>query len=57
MGQDISGHPRVRDEGYNFAHGGFGYLRNEGGAAILYFSIAFNLMVANTHLEEERAFW
>ena len=54
IGGDINGHVGSTNVGYELAHGGFGYgSRNQEGEDILDFSIANNLVIANTFFRKE----
>ena len=49
IGEDFNGHIRVDADGYETAHGGFGFgERNNGGVSILEFAIAYDLLVVNS---------
>ncbi|XP_058216771.1 uncharacterized protein LOC131327642 [Rhododendron vialii] len=49
IGGDFNGHVGVHKQGYEKAHGGFGFGDlNEGGRRILDFAVAFDLIVGNT---------
>nr|XP_016499080.1 PREDICTED: craniofacial development protein 2-like [Nicotiana tabacum] len=56
IGGDFNGHIGVTARGYDEVHGWFGFgVRNEGSTSLLYFSKAFNLVLANScfHKREE----
>jgi hypothetical protein len=49
IGGDLNGHIGSTRVGFNGVHGGFGYgSRNQKGEGILNFSLAYDLIVANT---------
>ncbi|XP_071739170.1 uncharacterized protein [Rutidosis leptorrhynchoides] len=55
-GGDLNGHIGAEAEGYEGAHGGFGFgPRNEEGRSILEFSIAYELVVANSFFKKRDA--
>ena len=45
---DLNGHVGSTNVGYELAHGGFGYVSRNQGEDILDFSVAYNLVIANT---------
>ena len=48
IGGDFNGHIGVDIEGYDTAHGGFGFgKRNNGGVSVLDFAVAYELLVVN----------
>lgn len=54
VGGDFNGHIGVKAEGYDTAHGGFGYgKRNNGGVSVLDFAVAYDLLVANSFFKKE----
>ncbi|XP_071695280.1 uncharacterized protein [Rutidosis leptorrhynchoides] len=56
IGGDLNGHIGVEAEGYEGAHGGFGFgPRNEEGRSILEFAIAHELVVANSFFKKRDA--
>ncbi|XP_071713686.1 uncharacterized protein [Rutidosis leptorrhynchoides] len=56
IGDDLNGHIGVEAEGYEGAHGGFGFgPRNEEGRSILEFAIAHELVVANSFFKKRDA--
>ncbi|XP_071688847.1 uncharacterized protein [Rutidosis leptorrhynchoides] len=56
IGGDLNGHIGAEAEGYEEAHGGFGFgPRNEEGRSILEFSIAHELVVANSFFKKRDA--
>ena len=49
IGGDLNGHVGTSSVGFEAVYGGFGYgSRNQEGEKVLDFSIAFDLMIANT---------
>ncbi|XP_071732183.1 uncharacterized protein [Rutidosis leptorrhynchoides] len=56
IGGDLNGHIGTNAEGYQGAHGGFGYgVRNEEGLSILDFVVAHDLVVANLFFKKTNA--
>ncbi|XP_071735757.1 uncharacterized protein [Rutidosis leptorrhynchoides] len=56
IGGDLNGHIGVEAEGYEGAHGGFGFgPRNEEGCSTLEFAIAHELVVANSFFKKRDA--
>ncbi|XP_071687436.1 uncharacterized protein [Rutidosis leptorrhynchoides] len=56
IGGDLNGHIGTNAEGYQGAHGGFGYgVRNEEGLSILDFTVAHDLVVANSFFKKTNA--
>ncbi|XP_071685643.1 uncharacterized protein [Rutidosis leptorrhynchoides] len=56
IGGDLNGHIGAETEGYEGAHGGFGFgPRNEEGRSILEFAIAHELVVANSFFKKRDA--
>ncbi|XP_071696410.1 uncharacterized protein [Rutidosis leptorrhynchoides] len=56
IGGDLNGHIGVEAEGYEGAHGGFGFgPRNEEGRSILEFAIAHEMVVANSFFKKRDA--
>ncbi|XP_071705069.1 uncharacterized protein [Rutidosis leptorrhynchoides] len=56
IGGDLNGHIGVEAEGYEGAHGGFGFgPRNEEGRSILEFAIAHELVIANSFFKKRDA--
>ncbi|XP_071713345.1 uncharacterized protein [Rutidosis leptorrhynchoides] len=56
IGGDLNGHIGTNAEGYQGAHGGFGYgVRNEEGLYILDFVVAHDLVVANSFFKKTNA--
>ncbi|XP_071695494.1 uncharacterized protein [Rutidosis leptorrhynchoides] len=56
IGGDLNGHIGVEAEGYEGAHGGFGFgSRNEEGRSIVEFAIAHELVVANSFFKKRDA--
>ncbi|XP_071740786.1 uncharacterized protein [Rutidosis leptorrhynchoides] len=56
IGSDLNGHIGAEAEGYEGAHGGFGFgPRNKEGRSILEFSIAHELVVANSFFKKRDA--
>ncbi|XP_071729194.1 uncharacterized protein [Rutidosis leptorrhynchoides] len=56
IGGDLNGHIGVEAEGYEGAHGGFGFgPRNEEGRSIVEFAIAHELVVANSFFKKRDA--
>ncbi|XP_071708350.1 uncharacterized protein [Rutidosis leptorrhynchoides] len=56
IGGDLNGHIGVEAEGYEGAHGGFGFgPRNEEGRSILEFAIAHELVVVNSFFKKRDA--
>ncbi|GKD66860.1 craniofacial development protein 2, partial [Tanacetum coccineum] len=50
---DLNGHIGAATEGYAGVHGGFEYgVRNEEGRAIVYFAVAHDLVVVNSHFKK-----
>lgn len=53
VGGDLNGHVGAAREGYETAHGGFGYgTRNDEGESILNAAVAYDLVVANTYFRK-----
>ncbi|MCX8789090.1 exonuclease/endonuclease/phosphatase family protein [Vibrio parahaemolyticus] len=53
IGGDLNGHVGKINNGYERNHGGFGFgNRNEEGSSILDFSIAWDLLLANTYFKK-----
>jgi hypothetical protein len=48
IGGDLNGHVGSTNVGYELDHVGFGYGRNQEGEDILYFVVAYNLVIDNT---------
>ena len=58
IGEDCNGHIGVDSDGYNTAHGGFGFgERNNGGVSVLDFAVAYDLFVENSFLRRKRTTW
>ena len=54
VGGDFNGHIGVEADGYDTAHGGFGYgERNNGGVSVLDFPVAYDLLVANSSFKKK----
>ena len=56
IGGDLNGHVGTTSVGFEAVHGGFGYgSRNQEGEKVLDFTIAFDLMIANTFLRKRES--
>ena len=56
IGGDLNGHVSTSSAGFEAVHGGFGYgSRNQEGAEVLEFAIAFDLMIANTFFRKRQS--
>ena len=57
IGGDLNGHVGTSSEGFEAVHGGFGYVsRNQEEEEVLDFSIAFDLMIANTFFRKRQSY-
>jgi len=55
LGGDFNDHIKTKADGHDRMHRGFGYReRNSGGAAILEFTIAFDLTIVNSLFKKRR---
>ena len=55
---DFNGHTGRRGDGYETIHGGFGYgKRNNGGASILDFAVAYELQLLTRILRKRKSTW
>ena len=55
IGGDVNGHVGTTSVCFEAVHGGFGYgSRNQEGEEVLDFTVAFDLMIANTFFRKER---
>jgi len=54
IGGDFNGHIEGDSGDYESAHGGFSFgVRNSGGVVVLYFAIAYDLLVVNSLFKKE----
>ena len=54
---DLNGHVGTSSAGFETVHGGFGYgSRNQEGEEVLDFTIAFDLMMANTFFRKRQSY-
>ena len=54
IGGDFNDYISVDSDGYDTAHGGFGYgVRNNGGVSIMDFVVAYDLLVVNSCFKEK----
>jgi hypothetical protein len=55
IGEDLNGHVGTVRGGFEIVHGGFGYdEQNQEGEDVLNFTIAYDLMVANTFFRKKK---
>ena len=55
---DFNGHIGVKTNGYDTAHGGFGYgERNNGRVSVLNFAVVYDLLVVNSFSRRRRTTW
>ena len=56
IGGDLNGHVGITSAGFEAVHGGFRYgSRNQEGEEVLYFAVAFDLMIANTFFRKRES--
>ncbi|KAJ7959944.1 Retrovirus-related Pol polyprotein LINE-1 [Quillaja saponaria] len=56
IGADLNGHVGSTNEGFERVHGGYGYgVKNEGGESILDFTVAYDLILANTFFKKRES--
>jgi len=54
IGGDFNGHIGVNSDGYDTAHGGFGFgERNSKGVSVLDFTVAYELLVVNSFFKKK----
>jgi len=54
IGGDFNDHIGVDSDGYDTAHGGFGFgERNNGGVSVLNFAVAYELLVVNSYFKKK----